>query len=475
MRVLIKYFFGFITFLYLAIIQTMCVSYGNISNSLATLDNAIIEISEELKTSLKQSTEIAIVEMESPLKELSSYLKNELNEKLIKLNYFVVLARNEDLDLIFEEQIFNLSGFVSDESSVSIGKMLGAKSIICGTFDDFGYFYQLRVRALNVTSGQIEFSRSVRIRNERSVTNMLLAVGRKQKNNIKEDAVVYYNYGREYLASGNYDNAIRYFSMSINVSTNFAEAYRGRGLACAFNGNYLDGINDISFAIQYNKNQIPELYATRGMMYLLLGDRNKAILDYTKAIEINKNESSCFYWRGLCYFDIKEYFKALSDFTKSIELNSNNINAFKNRAATYYELKNYTRAIEDYNIIIENEPLDYNMIFSRGLSYFRADDYLNAITDFSNGINLNGNDYKAYLYRANSYYLTRQYELAIQDANKSLSLNDKNINVLFIRSSSYYGLKQYNKAKDDIIEILKLDPNNKDANELLNILLNEGY
>jgi len=55
----------------------------------------------------------------------------------------------------------------------------------------------------------------------------------------------------------------------------------------------------------------------RGNAYSLKGEYDKAIADYTKAIEINPKYAKAYYNRGLAYYLKKEYDKAWEDVYKA--------------------------------------------------------------------------------------------------------------------------------------------------------------
>ena len=60
------------------------------------------------------------------------------------------------------------------------------------------------------------------------------------------------------------------------------------------------------------------------------GDHYGAISDYTKAIEIDPNDSQAYYNRGWNKGKLKDYYGAISDYTKAIEINPNNKDAYRN-------------------------------------------------------------------------------------------------------------------------------------------------
>ena len=57
--------------------------------------------------------------------------------------------------MILAEQNFQLSGYVDDDSAVSIGKFLGATVVITGSISGTGSRKRLILRALDVQTAEI--------------------------------------------------------------------------------------------------------------------------------------------------------------------------------------------------------------------------------------------------------------------------------------------------------------------------------
>jgi len=71
------------------------------------------------------------------------------------------------------EQNFQLSGYVSDESAVSIGHMLGAQSIIIGSGENMADYYRVQFRMLSVETAAIQSSISQNIRYDAAMRRLL--------------------------------------------------------------------------------------------------------------------------------------------------------------------------------------------------------------------------------------------------------------------------------------------------------------
>ena len=78
-----------------------------------------------------------------------------------------------------------------------------------------------------------------------------------------------------------------------------------------------------------------------------MGEYEKAISDYTRAIEINPRYAVAYNNRGLVYRKMGEYDRAISDYGNAVEINPGYALAYYNRANAYYQKGEYGRAWED--------------------------------------------------------------------------------------------------------------------------------
>jgi tetratricopeptide (TPR) repeat protein len=79
----------------------------------------------------------------------------------------------------------------------------------------------------------------------------------------------------------------------------------------------------IGCAATHETKEDAEAYYNRGNAYKKNGQYDKAISDFTKAIEINPRHADAYYTRGVVYYYKKDYEKALDDFYKAQKLGNN--------------------------------------------------------------------------------------------------------------------------------------------------------
>lgn len=98
-----------------------------------------------------------------------------------------------------------------------------------------------------------------------------------------------------------------------------------------------------------NEKEEAELYYKNGNTKYNLNDFKGAILDYSKAIELNPQYTIVYYNRGVAKHDLKNYIGAILDYNKAIKLNPQYAEAYFNRGNARYELKNYRGAASDFD------------------------------------------------------------------------------------------------------------------------------
>lgn len=98
------------------------------------------------------------------------------------------------------------------------------------------------------------------------------------------------------------------------------------------------------------------IYNHRGLVYFTLSEYQRAVDDFTSAIEIEPNDTRVYTNRGLAFRMLKSYDLALADFAKSLELNPLWPDTFYGRALTYFDIGDVRSAIEDCDRAISLKP-----------------------------------------------------------------------------------------------------------------------
>ena len=100
---------------------------------------------------------VALVSVASPSTAFSTQVLTRLESAIVSNGKLIVVDRT-NLDKIREEQGYQLSGEVSDESATRIGQLLGAGAIVTGSLTDLGDVYSLTLKAINIETATVAVS-----------------------------------------------------------------------------------------------------------------------------------------------------------------------------------------------------------------------------------------------------------------------------------------------------------------------------
>ncbi len=119
------------------------------------------------------------------------------------------------------------------------------------------------------------------------------------------------------------------------------------------------------------------------------------------------NFGRAYYWRGMEIGDRargpKEVQRAIDDFTKALEINPELTECYKYRGAFYGLTKQYDKSVADLTAYLKTKPNDAEYRFNRGLSYLNLGRAQDAVADMDQTLKDNPAFYEAYLTRSNAY------------------------------------------------------------------------
>ena len=92
------------------------------------------------------------------------------------------------------------------------------------------------------------------------------------------------------------------------------------------------------------------LYYWKGTIMSSLNDKNSALANFNKSIELNSENPKAYVMRGNCKSDLEDKEGALADFNKAIELDPKNGAAYSLRALVKLDLGDFTGADKDLDL-----------------------------------------------------------------------------------------------------------------------------
>lgn len=185
-----------------------------------------------------------------------------------------------------------------------------------------------------------------------------------------------------------------------------------------------------------------------------------------------------FYDQGLVWFAQAEYDKAIESFTKVLEISpygEENYKVYYNRGMAYLKNRDYEKAIYDFTKTVEMAPeKDKEMVYLsfklRGDAWQAKKEYPNAIKDYSKALQLfpqHKGVTQVYQGRAWVALNMEKYDDAITDFTAAITTDGKLANSYYGRGLAWYKKDDPQRAMLDAKEALKLNPGNRDYDDLV--------
>ena len=170
---------------------------------------------------------------------------------------------------------------------------------------------------------------------------------------------LYNNRANLYKMLKKYDLALIDYEKSISLDKNYKSPYLGKASLFVVTSKEDEAIEILDGIIKKYRNEASAYYY-KGLALLFKNNKELALKNFTLAIKYAKNSIvPAYYYRGNLYAFYKEdYKKALSDYTKYINIVKNNstnhiylnslAEVFHNRAIVYYKLNDRNSMINDF-------------------------------------------------------------------------------------------------------------------------------
>jgi tetratricopeptide (TPR) repeat protein len=234
-----------------------CASTGSGTDGLSLMD-AIEQSAECIADELPAGSRVAIVAFESESDNLSNFIMEELTGALFDRK--IEVADRQNLEYVYRELNFQMSGDVSDESAQSIGKFLGAQLVITGQLRNLGSTYRFMVNAIYVEKATPASIPRFTIRNDKDMQSMIIALNNQSTTAISsrqsvtepQTAGAFFDRGLMYGNLCDYNKALEDFTTAIRLNPNFVEAYYRRAIIYQKTGNTSQAITELETAMRIN-------------------------------------------------------------------------------------------------------------------------------------------------------------------------------------------------------------------------------
>lgn len=146
--------------------------------------------------------------------------------------------------------------------------------------------------------------------------------------------------------------------------------------------------------------------------------------------------------------------------------------SFLNRAVQFMEYEAYGPAIENFSDALVADPDNAKIFYMRASAYLRLGLLHEAIGDLSMAIETEGQS-SYYLSRCGAYFATGRWSAAISDCTDTIQLEPMQKDAYLLRAMTHYSTGDLEKAIADALVVLMIHPNDPNARNLIEEVLQE--
>ena len=319
----------------------------------------------------------------------------------------------------------------------------------------------------------------------------LLLTAEKQ---FPDDVYFKFTLGQIYeFTKGNYQEAYKYYAAAANLS-NEAQYRVAAARAADNSGNHKEALKIIDSLITENPDS--KYFAERGKIYLNIGNRDKAVADFKKAVEIDENMPAMLRLADIYLAEnnledakiilekitskggnliipeltLGEIYREEKDYDKAIEIYSVAADRLqgKDRAAVLkqlgsiqYEIGDYDNASRSFEWVFELTPEDSASAYFAGYIYEYLGNMEKAKEIYEKALKIHP-DYAQLLERMAVIYIQENNPEKALEYAEMIHTVERDVDYYLIVSEVYNMQKNHNKAAIALIAGLEENPTNPD-------------
>jgi serine/threonine protein kinase/Tfp pilus assembly protein PilF len=274
----------------------------------------------------------------------------------------------------------------------------------------------------------------------------------------------------------NVDKAIQFFQNAVEEDPRFALAHAGLGEAYwrkfqqSKETKWIDAALSSCRRAAEIDSRVSQVHITQGILYLGMGQPEKAVGELKKAIEMEPRSSEAYRELARAYEDMHKTAEAEATYKKAIELKPDSWSCYSNLGVFYYYRARYKEAAEQFKKVIELTPDNFLAFSGLGGIYLYEGDFGKAGDMFARSLAIRPSA-NAYSNLAASYLLQGRSSEAVPLLEKATAMDTANYMIWGNLGDAYYqtpGLSQkapaaYALAVEIVTKDLAVNPNDNGA------------
>jgi tetratricopeptide (TPR) repeat protein len=234
-------------------------------------------------------------------------------------------------------------------------------------------------------------------------------------------------------------------------------AYFNRAGAYAAKADWDRAIADYTKALEFDPKSATILSA-RAVAYRGKGDLDRALAEYSAVLSGSPRDAAAHLGRGEIYHLKADYDHAIADYDEAIKLDAKNAAAFSARAIAWRLKGDGEKALADLSEAVKLDKKTAAALNARGAFYQSKADFEHALADFSDAIKRDPKAPQSYSNRGLAYHAKGDLDHAIADFDEAIKRDPNYAAAYLNRANAWRAKKDLDRAKQDYEAALKLKP-----------------
>jgi tetratricopeptide (TPR) repeat protein len=254
----------------------------------------------------------------------------------------------------------------------------------------------------------------------------------------------YYYYGENYLQNDNAVQAKALYQKGVGLNANGPLNYVGLGKIEYINGNVAGATENFTKAKTLSQNKSAEVLMEIAEVYINSEKKNiaEALTLLNQAAKLEPKNPTVFMLIGDAYLEQNDGNNAIVNYEKALGLDKKFTKAILREGKLYSRAKNYTLALDYYNKAIEIDSSFAPAFRERAELRFRAGQSERAASDYKKYLQLN-NDLSAQVRFCEFEFVSKHYKSVCEEGPKVLSRDTTYINIYRVMGYSFYEIGDY--------------------------------
>lgn len=208
----------------------------------------------------------------------------------------------------------------------------------------------------------------------------------------------------------------------------------------------------------------PEIFLTKGGAYNMLGDIEKAVAAFEKALTMPIDEvDETLYNIGISFGQSGETDLAIRYLEKANQTNPNNEIVLYELGYYYDRDGQFQKSIDAYNRYLDIDPFNHSVWYNIGITYNRMEMFEKAVEAYDYALALNEEFLHAHFNKANALANSGSFDEAVECYTEYLQLDDKNDDAYCYLAECYLNMDLYEEAMENYQKAIALNEDNSSA------------